>query len=156
MKVVVDTNIVFSALLSSASQIGKIIVYSPKNCFSFYSCSYLRTEILKHLDKLQKYTKLDDIRLFELIQIIEQKITFIDDKLLPKDVLDYAEKLTKDVDYDDLPFIATANYLNAALWTGDKKLIRGLQAKNYNNIKTTEDMAIFLENYEKNNHRAET
>jgi putative PIN family toxin of toxin-antitoxin system len=151
MKIVVDTNIVFSALLNSSSQIGKILVYSPKECFSFYSCSYLRTEILNHFDKLQKYTKLDNTQLFELIQIIEQKITFIDDKLLPKNVLDNAKKLTESVDFDDMAFVATANYLNALLWTGDKELIRGLQAQNYNNLKTTKEMAAMLENYERNN-----
>ena len=149
MKIVVDTNIVFSALLNSSSLIGKILVYSPEECFSFYSCSYLREEILKHFNKLIKYTKLDNIKLFEIIQIIDQKIIFIDDKLLPKESLDKASELTKDVDYDDMAFIAIADYLNADLWTGDKKLIRGLFAKNYSTLKTTEEMAKLLENYER-------
>jgi predicted nucleic acid-binding protein len=131
--------------------VGKILVYSPQDCFSFYSCSYLRTEILKHFSKLQKYTKLDKIRLIELIQTIKQKITFIDDKLLPKKNLERAAELTKDVDYDDMAFIAVADYLNASLWTGDKRLIRGLLTKNYSDFKTTEDMAKLLENYEKEN-----
>ena len=149
MKIVVDTNIVFSALLNSSSLIGKILVYSSDKCFSFYSCSYLRTEILKHFDKLQKYTKLDYIKLFELIQIIDQKITFIDDKLLPKESLEKAAELTKDVDYDDMAFVAITDYLNANLWTGDKKLIRGLFDKNYSALKKTEDMAKLLDSYEK-------
>jgi putative PIN family toxin of toxin-antitoxin system len=151
MKIVVDTNIVFSALLNSSSQIGKILVYSPSECFSFYSCSYLRTEILNHFDKLQKYTKLDNIQLFELIQKIEQKITFIDDKLLPKNILKNAEELTKDIDFDDMAFVAVADYLNANLWTGDKNLINGLRAKNYDKIKTTKDMIELLGKYEINN-----
>ena len=152
MKIVIDTNIVFSALLNSSNLIGKILVYSPKNCFDFYSCSYLQTEILKHFDKLKKYTKLDDIRLFELIQKVERKITFIDDKLLPKEILKRAEELTRDVDCDDMAFIAVADYLNANLWTGDKKLINGLQAKSYQNFKTTAEMAKLLEDYEIENY----
>jgi len=68
MKIVIDTNIVFSALLNSSSQIGKILVYSPKKCFSFYTCSYLRVEIINHFERIQKYTKLDNWQLFELIQ----------------------------------------------------------------------------------------
>ena len=147
MKIVVDTNIVFSALLNSSNLIGKILILSPKECFSFYSCSYLRTEIIKHFDKLQKYTKLDSARLFELIQIICQKIIFIDDKLLPEESLKKAAELTNDVDYNDMAFIAIADYLNAFLWTGDKKLIRGLSAKKYSDIKTTENMAALFEKY---------
>ncbi|MCL1945824.1 MAG: PIN domain-containing protein [Chitinivibrionia bacterium] len=151
MKIVVDTNIVFSALLNSSSQIGKILVYSPKECFSFYTCSYLRDEILNHFEKIQKYTKLDNSHLFELIQKIERKITFIDDRLLPKDVLQKAKYITCDVDCDDMAFVSVADYLNANLWTGDKILINGLCAKGYNNFKTTSQMIKLLEDYEKNN-----
>jgi len=151
MKIVIDTNIVFSALLNSSSQIGKILVYSPKKCFSFYTCSYLRVEILNHFEKIQKYTKLDMWQLFELIQKVEQKITFIDERLLPKEILERAKKLTSDVDYDDMAFIAVADYLKANLWTGDKALIKGLVAKNYSNFKTTDEMSKLLEDYEKNN-----
>jgi predicted nucleic acid-binding protein len=150
MKIVIDTNIVFSALLHSSSVIGKILVYSPKDGFSFYTCSYLQTEILNHFEKIKKYTKLDNIQLFELIQKVERKITFIDDKLLPKEALKKAEELTFDVDCDDMEFIAVADYLNTNLWTGDKKLINGLNAKNYKNFITTAEMAKLLEEFEIN------
>ena len=65
IKIVLDTNIVFSAILNSSSRIGKIILQS-KNYFQFYSCDYLKIEILKHRNKLQKLTKLDEFELVEL------------------------------------------------------------------------------------------
>jgi predicted nucleic acid-binding protein len=86
--------------------------------------------------------------LFDLIETVERKITFIDDKLLPLDVLTKAEGLTADVDCDDMPFIAVAEFLHANLWTGDKKLINGLAAKNYANFKTTKEMSELLDAYE--------
>lgn len=47
MKIVVDTNIIFSALLNSNGTIGDLIFNSDKT-FELYSCSYMRYEILKH------------------------------------------------------------------------------------------------------------
>jgi predicted nucleic acid-binding protein len=49
-----------------------------------------------------------------------------------------------------MAFIAVADYLEANLWTGDKELISGLRAKNYDKFKTTEEMLKLLEDYEKN------
>jgi len=57
MKIIVDTNIVFSAILNSNSRIGKILL-SSKGHFQFFTCNYLRTEILKHRNQLLKLTKL--------------------------------------------------------------------------------------------------
>ena len=54
MKIVIDTNIIFSTLLNSNGTIGNIIFNSNKT-FEFYSCSYMRFEIDKHWEKLKKY-----------------------------------------------------------------------------------------------------
>jgi predicted nucleic acid-binding protein len=54
MKVIVDTNIIFSALVNSNSQIGDLL-FNSGSLFSFYSCAYMRHEIEKHWEKLLKY-----------------------------------------------------------------------------------------------------
>jgi len=51
MKIIVDTNIVFSAILNSNSRIGKILLNS-KGHFQFFSCNYLWIEIQRHRNKL--------------------------------------------------------------------------------------------------------
>ena len=53
MKIVVDTNIVFSALLSTSSTISTILFNSDEH-FQFFACSYMRHEIKKHWEKLKK------------------------------------------------------------------------------------------------------
>ncbi len=53
MKIVVDTNIIFSALLNTNSTIGDLLFNSDKH-FDFYSCSYMRYEIKKALGETQK------------------------------------------------------------------------------------------------------
>ncbi len=40
MKIIVDTNIVFSAILNSNSRIGKILLNSKEH-FQFFTCNYL-------------------------------------------------------------------------------------------------------------------
>ncbi|KAA0989472.1 hypothetical protein FXO21_04515 [Dyadobacter sp. UC 10] len=47
MKIVVDTNVVFSGILNSSSRIGHILIDSKKH-FEFFSCDFLQFEILKH------------------------------------------------------------------------------------------------------------
>lgn len=53
MKIVVDTNIIFSAILNSNSNIGNLLFNSDKH-FEFFSCSYMRYEIHKHWNRLKK------------------------------------------------------------------------------------------------------
>ena len=53
MRIVVDTNVVFSALISSSTIIPDIII-APFNRFRFYSCDYLFDELDNHKAKLQK------------------------------------------------------------------------------------------------------
>jgi len=48
--------------------------------------------------------------------------------------------LTSDVDADDIAFVALTLHLDAQLWTGDKRLIRGLAAKGFDRVVTTQDI----------------
>lgn len=59
MKIIVDTNIIFSALLNSESNIGDLI-FNSGSYFQFYSCNYMRYEIRKHWSKLKSISKLSD------------------------------------------------------------------------------------------------
>ncbi len=74
MRIIVDTNIVFSAILNSTSRIGKILLNS-KGHFQFYSCDYLRTEINRHRNRLLKLTKLSGNELAELESLVTHNIT---------------------------------------------------------------------------------
>ncbi len=139
MKVVVDTNIVFSAILNSLSWIGQIILHSG-NSITFYSPKYLQFEIQNHIARIQKITNLNDSEIHELIQILYTKIHFIEDELIPKDVLLKADFLTKDVDYDDVMFVALSLHLDCNLWTGDKTLINGLILKGFKRFISTQEL----------------
>lgn len=144
MKIIVDTNIVFSALLTSNSRIGSLLMDSQSRC-EFYSCKYLQKELYNHLSKIWKNSKLNDEQLFELLNLLESRIFFVDEALLPQACLLEAKALVEDVDFDDLPFVALTNHLSGLLWTGDRRLTNGLRNKGYKAIITTLELMVLLE-----------
>ena len=147
MKIIVDTNIVFTAILNSNSRIGKILLNSKEH-FQFFTCNYLRTEIQRHKNKLLKLTKLTEDQLLELEDLVTQHITFIDERLIPQDILIKTEIQLKAIDPDDTVFIALAKHLEGKLWTGDLQLYNGLKAKRFKDIILTSDLSLLLDDLE--------
>ena len=144
IKVIVDTNIVFSAILNSSGRIGKVLLNS-RGVFHFVSCKYLLTEIDKHLIKLQTLTGLEALELNEIIHSITGRIKLISEEFISKENILKAETLTKDVDFNDLLFVGLTIELKGRLWTGDKKLIRGIEKKGFNQIISTSDLSNILD-----------
>lgn len=139
MKIVVDTNIIFSAILNSNSTIGQIILTSEKH-FQFYSCEYLKTELFHHRNKLLKLTGLTHEALDELELSIIKNITFINESLIPVETLITTENILIGIDVNDTPFVALTKHFETFLWTGDKKLIKGLADKDFIPILTTDEI----------------
>ena len=128
--------------------IGKILLNSKEH-FQFYTCDYLRTEIQKHRNRLLKLTKVTDNELAELEGLITSKITFIDERLLPQELLLKTETLLKLIDPNDTPFVALTTHLEGKLWTGDMQLYRGLISKRFKNILLTSELSLLLNNLER-------
>ncbi|MCX6206995.1 MAG: PIN domain-containing protein [Bacteroidetes bacterium] len=139
MKIVIDTNIIFSALLNTNSSIGDLIFNSDKH-FEFYSCSYMRFEIKKHWDKLKKISKLTDLQLQESYNLVISKIIFINEEIIPSETWIIAETITKNIDVDDTDFVALTKFLRASLWTGDKILYNGLKDKKFKGLMNTAEL----------------
>jgi predicted nucleic acid-binding protein len=139
MKIVVDTNILFSAILNSHSRIGQIILH-PSRKHKFYSVRFLQKEIQSHFDKIKKITKLSDEELHELIEILYARFHFISDDLIPVEVITKADELTKSVDFDDILFVALTLHLNCKLWTGDVTLMNALKKQGFNKFISTGEL----------------
>lgn len=136
MKIVVDTNIVFSAILNTNSKIGEILLSKPST-IDFYSCNFLEIEIENHKEKLIKLSKKSDYRISEIIRLVYKQIFFISEEQIPSESFDFAYNLLKDIDLNDIPFLSLNKYLNGLLWTGDKKLMNGLLEQGYNRVINT-------------------
>ena len=148
MKIIVDTNIVFSGLLNSTSAISKFLIY-PNSQFQFYTCEFLRVEILKHRKKLLKLTNLSEEELNELWLLVTGNITFINDGLIPEKLLVKTAELLRSIDPNDTPFVALAKHLGGVLWTGDLHLYNGLKSKRFKEVITTQELSIISESIEK-------
>ncbi|NBC58663.1 MAG: hypothetical protein GVY05_10335 [Bacteroidetes bacterium] len=138
-KLIVDSNIIFSAILNVNSRIGQILLTSD-NTYDFYAPKYVRDEIWNQQQKLKKIAKLDDNDFLEVYELILKNITILDHSIAGKTNYKKAFELCKDVDLDDIPFVAFSLYLKCKLWTGDKKLIKGLKEKGFNKIVMTNDL----------------
>ena len=76
MKVVVDTNIIFSAILNTEGIIADLLLSG--NPFDFHAPSYIWNELSKHENKLLKTLSLNSVeQLQELNFMITQNIKFI-------------------------------------------------------------------------------
>jgi len=137
MNIVVDSNIAFSAMLNTKSNIGQLIT-DGSTYFSFYSVSILKTELHNHKAKMCKIAGYSEQEWTELFYLITSKLKFIDEILISDKDFAHAEKLVSAIDSDDILFVALANHLQTHLWTGDKILIKGLKAKGHSKILTTE------------------
>ena len=139
MKIVVDTNIIFSTLLNSNSNIGDLLFNSDKH-FEFYSCSYMRYEIQKHWERLKKISKLSDEQLQVSYAQVLSKLKFVNEEIIPVETWLASEEITKGIDIDDTDFVAMTKFLKATLWTGDKVLYNGLKKIGFKKILNTTEL----------------
>ncbi|MES2328004.1 MAG: putative toxin-antitoxin system toxin component, PIN family [Bacteroidota bacterium] len=139
MRVVIDTNIVFSAILNTNSKISKIIL-QPKSKLNLYSTKQLELELKAHWNKLKKISKYSELELHAVATLITSKIKFIDVELIPGVLYTKAEKLTIDVDIDDTEFVALTEHVRGKLWTGDKELVKGLKRKKWDKLTSTDEL----------------
>lgn len=139
INLIVDSNIIFSAILNIDSRIGQILV-ARHNTFNFYAPKYVRDEILEHQGKLKKIANLNDSGFRELFEIITKNITILDHSIVDRVHYESALKLCSKIDIDDVPFVAFSFYLECKLWTGDKKLIKGLRKRGFNEVITTNEI----------------
>ncbi|MBZ9627147.1 hypothetical protein LB450_03430 [Psychroflexus sp. CAK1W] len=140
MKIVVDTNIIFSGLLSPNGKISDLLLNSSDK-FDFYTPTYLLDELKNHKLKLLKISGFSENELEFMKRNIFKKIELIDLEYISDSTWIKAIELTKNVDEYDAPFVALALGLESAIWTGDKKLAKELKNKGIDWVLTTDIIA---------------
>jgi len=136
---IVDSNIVFSALLNPHSNFADALL-KPKSKNKFYSTTSLVLEIERHKTKIKKIAGYSEEEFQFLYRVITSKIKFFNSNLIPSETLDYANDLCNDIDVDDSEFIALTEHVHGCLWTGDKKLKKGLLNKRWDRFVTTDEL----------------
>ena len=89
--------------------------------------AFLNEEIEAHQDRILSISQYSSNQFRGIYHSILKKITFIEDILISDEVIKSLLELTRQIDENDTIFVALAMQLDAKLWTGDMKLIKGLK-----------------------------
>lgn len=135
MKIVVDSNIIFSALIS-----GKEIYIDIFKMNDVYIPDIVFSELNKYESLLIKKTKLKqaDFRMF--VQMLFEEVTVIPKFAISIEYWQNAYEICKDIDEKDTPFVALSLEFKIPLWTNDKALREGIEKKEFDNFVTTEEL----------------
>ena len=139
MKIIVDANIVFSAILNTNGKIGDLLINSKEH-FDFIAPDFLRGEIRKHYTRLCKISGLSIDQVQESEFQVCSDITFISEEQIKISSWISAENLVADIDPKDTHYVAYSKHFRCKIWSGDKTLIRGLQKKGFTNFITTNEL----------------
>jgi len=71
VKIIVDSNIAFSAILNTSSNIGQILLVGSKY-FDFLSVNFLKFEITKHKKKIKQISGYDEEKYFNIYKLISK------------------------------------------------------------------------------------
>ena len=141
--IIVDTNIVFSAILNAKSIIGEIL-FQNGDQLEFYTSEYLREEIDNHRDRILELSKTNEQAVNQVVYQVFKRISFISAQQIPFEFWASSASIVRDIDMDDLPFVALTKYLDGDLWTGDMELLNGLRAKGFDRCVTTKELIELL------------
>ena len=128
-KVIVDTNILFSALLGKSKKFRDILL--SEESLTFYTCKFVIVELFKHKEKIQRFSSLEDDAILELLYTLLKRINIIDESNITLESRLKAFELCKDIDEKDTPHVAITIELDGLLWTGDKELKEKLKLKGF-------------------------
>ncbi len=114
MKLILDSNIIFSALIKN-SRTRDIIL---SDLFELYAPEYIFKEITKHKELLLKKSKLNGGD-FEALLLLLQKHIHLVTKEKYYEKMAIAEDILGNIDITDSPFLALALALNCSIWSND-------------------------------------
>lgn len=135
MKIVVDSNIIFSALIS-----GKEIYLEILQKHKAYIPDIVLFELLKYESRLIKKCKVKEDAFRMFTQLLFEVVTVIPKFAISSMNWQKAYELCKGVDEKDTPFVALSLELDAPLWTNDKKLSNGIKKKGFDRFITVDEL----------------
>jgi len=115
MKLVIDANILFSALIKNSFTVDIII----RDDIELFAPEFLLDEFLHHKEEILRKARKTTEELHRLLNNIKELIKIISEEDVD-DVMDEAERISPDP--KDIPYIALALKLKIPIWSNDKKL----------------------------------
>ena len=152
MKVIVDANIVFSGILNTNGKIGDLLINSH-SLIDFIAPDFLRVEIRKHYHRLKGISNLSIAEIMDAEFLICKDLKFISEEQVSVANWQAAYELVHDIDVKDIHYVAFSKQFNRKIWSGDKKLVRGLEKKGFESSITTDELYQVREGLKKSKKR---
>lgn len=130
--VVVDTNILFAALVSRRSRLRETLLM--ESSVVFCAPRFLFTELFKHKERIAAATELPEEELLAALNTLLSRLWLESENVITLGNWMEARRLCAGVDEKDAPFVALTLHLNGRLWTEDVELKRGLRAKGFDRL----------------------
>ncbi len=115
MKLVIDANILFSALIKDSFTVDIIVC----DDIELFAPEFLFDEFLQHKEDILRKARKTTEELHRLLNSIKELIKIISEDNVD-DVMDEAERISPDP--KDIPYIALALKLEIPIWSNDKEL----------------------------------
>lgn len=122
--VVVDTNVLFSALLKSDSIFSEQLLTADAR---FFICELAVIELFKHKNRIVQYSALPENEILQAYYLLLRRVSLYKEDLIRREIWKQAYTLCKGIDENDTPHVALTLELDGLLWTTDRRLIRGLE-----------------------------
>lgn len=117
---VVDVNVVISALMNRGDSLEVFIQNFEKERFTLIAPYFLLIELSKYTEKIMRKTKFSSKELLEIAEFITNQIDLIHESEF-SDMINDAKEILKE-HYKDAPYLALALTRNCNLFSGDKVL----------------------------------
>jgi predicted nucleic acid-binding protein len=126
---ILDTNVIMSILISGKSSYKPIVMFNR-----FVTIDYMFKEIDEYKETIFDKSKLERNQLVDYTNHILSKIVVLPRYVVTEENIQKATELTKDIDFNDIWFIALSLEYDLTLLTRDIKLFNGLIKKGYKKI----------------------
>lgn len=133
MGIIIDSNVLFSALIRNSMTRKMILEYGGKFLFP----DYIFEELERHKEDLLQKSKMSKTDFDKLLELLLCKMERVPKEAL-LEFLEDALEMVKNIDQEDALFVACAlAYPNSIIWSNDKKL------KDVNGIVTMSTKEVF-------------
>ncbi len=114
MKLVLDSNVIFSALIRKSTTRNIIL----SDVFDLHAPEYIFAEITKHKELLLRKSKITEGDFNALLLLLQKHVHFVSkENYIEK--MAKAEDILREIDITDSPFLALAMALNCSIWSND-------------------------------------
>ncbi len=119
MRLIVDTNVIISALIKD-SMTRHIITHINSELITI---GFSEKELSKYKAEILEKARINEIEFEAILDKLKEKLIILDDFIIQKN-MEEASRIMDRIDPNDTPFIAAALSTNSDIWSDDKHFER--------------------------------